>query len=148
MVRVTSALAIAGLLAVTLLPAQAQQPTPTPAGAMRQASPAAMMAKPGDKGILVETKDPELARRLVAITRGAPADSYRVQGWDSVQHGSLALGDLEKTKEMAASRIIIIVDHHWHIIIVLGARAAAYQQKVLEALSAADKSSYTLDRAK
>jgi hypothetical protein len=147
MLRPLSMLAAAGLLAVTLLPAQAQQ-TPAP-GAMRPAmTPAAMMTKAGPKGILVETKDPVLAKRLVAITHGAPADSYRVEGFETVQYGSLPMGELEKTKELAASKIIIVVGPKWRIIIVLGARAAAYQQKVLEALSAADKSSYTLDQAK
>lgn len=148
MLRFLSSVMIAGMLATTQLPALAQ-PAATPAAMMRQATPGEMMANPGAaaKGILIETKDEALARRVLSIVKGAPAQSYRAEGYQTVQYGSLPLADLQKTKEMARS-IIIVVGPRWRIIIVLGARAAAYQQKVLTALAAVDKSTYTLDVAK
>ena len=138
MVRFLSSAAVAAILATTQLPATAQ---PAAGGAMRQ-------SRVVPKGVLIETKDEALAKRLLSIARGAPGTSYRIEGYQTVQYGSLPLADLEKTKESANSRIIIVVGPRWRIILTFGARAAAYQQRVLQALAAVDKSTYQLDVAK
>jgi hypothetical protein len=148
MLRILGGAALAGVLVATQLTATAQQT----AQATRDApTPAALMANPGAaaKGILVETKNTALGRKLVEISKGAPAESYRIRGYETVQYGSLPLAELQRTKEAARSGIIIIVvGPSYYIILIYGARAAAYQQRTLEALAAADKGSYKLDIAK
>lgn len=107
-----------------------------------------MMNATATKGVLVNTNDEALAKRLIALTKGAPATSYRVQGVETVQYGSLPLDELAQTKARADKKVVIVVGPRWIIILTFGEAARAYQQRVLQALSAADKTTYTLGLAK
>lgn len=146
MLRILSGAALAAVLVATQLAATAQQPAP-----VEKVTPGDLMARPGAaaKGILVQTKDVALGRKLVELSKGAPAESYRIQGSETVKYGSLPLGELTRTKEAARSKIVIIVvGPGYYVVIIYGARASAYQQRTLAALAKADRGSYQLDVAK
>jgi len=149
MLRILGGVAIAGVLVATQLMATAQPDQPSAAGAMKKVMPADIIKAGPGKGILVKTDDPALGRKLVEIARGAPPESYRVQGYETVQYGSLPMSQLQATKVAARSGIVIVVvGPHYYVILIYGSRAKAFQDRTLTALAAADRSLYTLDAAR